>query len=173
MANKGKPWLIEHDIFLAENADTPNDELAELLGRSALGIECRRAVLVVDLHKKNPDLSVDECIARFHSDPERTNRYLKKQEVQSDGTAPSSKRLRRSNISDEFSLIAAAAECIRSNEGDLLHSWANPEWVPVMIKHHSGFAAYAEAVVKVGQCVSDSVKSNLHCSGTQQESDLC
>jgi hypothetical protein len=45
MANKGKPWLLENDTFLAENVVKSNEELAEILGRSALALDCRRAFL--------------------------------------------------------------------------------------------------------------------------------
>lgn len=159
MANKGKPWSSEHDALLTENVEKTNMQLAELLGRSAHGIECRRAVLAASLHRDEPSASIEECISRFCADPEQAKRVLKRQKIGGSQIEPT---VKKSKPTPESEVIAEAAKCILEGGGDLFHGWSNPKFVPVMIKHYGGFQAYASAVRTHGETESDSFnKSQL------------
>ena len=159
MANRGKPWLPKHDMYLIDNADQSNTKLAEFLERSALAIECHRSILAIDLNTKS-EKKIDECIARLHADTEKTKRFMAEKNRRERFNEQMNKRFKMPEQSVPFpppsatSLsdttdISAAAGCIRENHGDLLIAWANPTFVPIMIKYISGFEAYAAAVRKM------------------------
>lgn len=164
MSNKGKPWLPEHDAFLRENVNLPNEQLAGLLERSALAIECRRARLAASLSKAEGAPAIEECIERLRADPERTNRCL--EQIKNTSTSrPPNKRTRLASTADNNTIsklskkrtwqaatadnndaISAVAESILTSGGSMLQAWAKKEFVSVMIQHYNGFEAYAAFV---------------------------
>ena len=157
MANMGKPWLPGHDSFLVENVERSNEELASLLGRSVVAIHCRRALLSVAFSKRNPSITIDECIARFMADTDRVHRLLgqkshgsdtskhTKTSIPGEADGPVPKKIKLSGNTED-NVIQAAADCIRRDGGNMANAWSTSEFVAVMIKHHSGFEAYSSAV---------------------------
>ncbi len=142
MANKGKPWLPEHDAYLSENIDASNEQLAENLGRSVWGVECRRVSLALALNEKDPSRDIDDCISHFRANVEQTKRRLEQQGSGSNNNKRVKKKTSEQGL-DEADIIAQISECIRVNKGNMSAAWANVKFVPIIIKNHSGFQAYA------------------------------
>ena len=157
MANKGKAWLAKHDEYLEHNVVKYNEDLAETLGRSVLGIECRRAFLAKALHQRDPSISVEDCISRFGADADRVKRYMLRGSYVSDkseckrkighdvAAGPALQKIKRLDVAED-SVIQAAAHCILRSAGSMDIAWDTPAFIPVMIKYHSGFKEYSSAV---------------------------
>ena len=149
MANKGKPWLPKHDLYLADNIDQSNVIIAEVLERSPFAVECRRSTLSVALIKSNTELTVDECIARFRADSERVNCFLKRHEREESERKTKKSRSSGKPLSfdsAEYALVSEASACIFAHGGSTSEVWADPSFVPVMIKYYNGLNAYSSAV---------------------------
>jgi hypothetical protein len=153
MANKGTPWLPEQDLLMMRNINMTDRELAMLLGRTPLAVECHRAQLAVELKRADPEVTLEECCDRFRANVERVTRRLSTPAA----TEPRAKKFKVSKLpsgdSSDLVLISAAAELIRTSGGDMSKAWADSTLVPVMIKYHSGFEAYT-ATVKSSCCPS-------------------
>jgi hypothetical protein len=124
-----------------------NEDLAETLGRSVLGIECRRAFLAKALHQRDPSISFEDCISRFGADADRVKRYTGcKRKIGHDVAAgPALQKIKCLEVAED-SVIQAAADCILRSAGSMGIAWDTPAFIPVMIKYHSGFKEYSLAV---------------------------
>jgi hypothetical protein len=157
MANHGKPWLPENDTLLVDNVVKSNEELAELFGRSAHAVACRRAILAIALSKQNPSISIDECISLYRADTERVKYFLEKKKhgsntskctktsIPSVADGPVPKKIKLSGNTED-NVIQTVADCIQRDGGYMANAWRTPEFVAVMIKYHSGFEAYSAVV---------------------------
>ena len=161
MSNRGKTWLPEHNELLVHNIEKTNAEIAVMLGRGAWAVECHRVTLAIELRREDSTLSVEACIARFKADAELVHHRMEK------NTARARKRSRTCvdedsmaivreqvavgktlSVTSDTAAIAAVAECIRINQGSLAEAWANPDFVPILIKHHSGFEAFSASLTQ-------------------------
>jgi hypothetical protein len=166
MSNHGKPWLPEHDELLMHNIEKSNKELAEMLGRSAWAVECHRVNLAMALCRSDSTVSLDESIARFKADTELVQQCVEKKTIREQKRARTSrlvspdadavtavireqrKAAKTFKVSPDTSDIMAVAECIRNNQGSLAEAWANPDFVPILIKYHGGFQAFSASLAQ-------------------------
>jgi hypothetical protein len=166
MSNKGKPWLPEHDELLMQNIEKSNEDLADLLGRSAWAVECHRVTLAMGLCRGDSAMSLDECIARFKADSDLVQHCVEKKTIREQKRARTSrlvspdadavaavireqrKAAKTFNVSPDTSDIMAVAESIRNNQGSLAEAWANPDFVPILIKYHGGFQAFSASLTQ-------------------------
>jgi hypothetical protein len=150
----------ESHAGLATNIVKSNDEVAEMIGtRSVLAIECRRALLANASHKMDPSTSVEECSLRYGADADRVKRYLtceidclekserKRKARPSTTDDPDPPKIKRSGtVASEDSVVPAVIDCIQRNGGSMENAWKISEFIPVMIKYHSGFEVYATTI---------------------------
>lgn len=166
MSNKGKPWLPEHDDLLIQHIDKSNEELADLLGRSAWAVECHRVTLAMALCHGDSTVSLEEGITRFKADADLVQRCVEMKTIREQKRAKTSrlvspdvdavttvvrekwKHAKTFTVSPDTAAIMAVVESIRINQGSLAEAWANPEFVPILIQYHSGFQAFSATLAQ-------------------------
>jgi hypothetical protein len=145
-----------------DNIDRTNTELAEMLGRSAWAVECRRRALEVELKLSNPSMTLDECIAQFKADPHsgkrqtdsssssvrKRVRLLRPDMVSSGASAATSVVGSIQTVSSDIHIITDVAENIRLNQGSMAEAWTNPDFVPPLIKYYDGFNAFSATLAQ-------------------------
>jgi hypothetical protein len=176
MDNRWKPWTPEEDARILDNPEASDSSLAMELFRSENAIHCRRAHLAAKMHMQRPEISLDQCAAMVLADQDQaklfldqwrsrkntldrfvTNRKRTAEEAREEepprgfksrtvGTRVSPAVGMHTTLDSDDRMIDTICMAIRDEEGQLSHLWNDTDMVPTLIKHYSGFRAYAESI---------------------------
>lgn len=166
--NHGKLWTTDDDERLMQLADSSNQYLSQIMGRSENAIRYRRTHIAAKLHLRRPDTPLEECVAMMGGDLQQAQQlaeewrakqasftsFLDSRKRKSDefGLAPppvSSKRPAPEHgwqHKTECERIALVCASIQEEEGRLTALWKDPDLACCLVQHYPGFDAYARAV---------------------------
>ena len=111
-------------------------------------------------------MPLDEAATRFKANADIVQQYVEKKIIRGQKRAKSSRLVspdmgdvtavireqgtaqRMFAVSPDTSAIMAVVESIRINQGSLAEAWTNPDFIPLLIKYHSGFEAFSATLTQ-------------------------